>query len=639
MADYILILLRIRSNIPVIMMGETGCGKTSLIRKLSELINNGSSEKMKILNIHAGVNDKDIIEFIEKKVKNEAEELEIRENIIKEEKKKKGLDYTPKKIWVFLDEINTCKSMGLISELMCKHTYQGKSLPSNIVFIAACNPYRQGKENTMANAGLDINQAKKEMKNLNEKEIEKLKKTKNNSLVYTVNPLPHSLLNFVFDFGTLEEEDEKRYIESIISQPIHKIFNENKGNLGENDLKKIQKFAKDMIVCAQNYIRSKNDVSSVSLREIRRFNIFYEFFYGYLKNKKEIKYDMLENRKMEGADNFYKNLDEFSLQIYSIILSIFVCYYLRISDIQTRDDLKKQLNEIYNNLDDKYKGKDFLDIPKEEEKYVVNNIELEKGIAKNRALLDNVFSLFVAINNKVPIFIVGKPGCSKSLSVQLINKAMKGSSSKNPLFKSLPKIILNSYQGSMGSTSEGVLKVFKLARNKYSKLKEEDKKENISLIFFDEMGLAEHSPNNPLKVIHSELEYDLNEGDQKVAFVGISNWVLDASKMNRGMFLSIPDPSEDDNKETALTIGQSYDNHLATLYKDFYEDLGETYFSYKKFLKNNHNLDGKDEFHGNRDFYFLVKIAANKILDTKIGEIDKHILENIAIESVERNFG
>ena len=52
------------------------------------------------------------------------------------------------------------------------------------------------------------------------------------------------------------------------------------------------------------------------------------------------------------------------------------------------------------------------------------------------------------------------------------------------------------------------------------------------MIFFDEMGLAEYSPNNPLKVIHSELEYDLNEGDNKVAFVGISNWRLDASKMN-----------------------------------------------------------------------------------------------------------
>ena len=62
-----LILLRIRAKIPVIMMGETGCGKTSLIRKLSEFINNGNKSKMKILNIHAGTNDKDIIRFLEKK--------------------------------------------------------------------------------------------------------------------------------------------------------------------------------------------------------------------------------------------------------------------------------------------------------------------------------------------------------------------------------------------------------------------------------------------------------------------------------------------------------------------------------------------------------------------------------------------
>ena len=54
------------------------------------------------------------------------------------------------------------------------------------------------------------------------------------------------------------------------------------------------------------------------------------------------------------------------------------------------------------------------------------------------------------------------------------------------------------------------------------------------------MELAEHSPNNPLKVIHSELEYDQNENDKQVAFVGISNWNLDAAKMNRGIAISIP---------------------------------------------------------------------------------------------------
>lgn len=62
----ILILFGIRENIPTIMMGETGCGKTSLIRKLSELINNGQSN-MKILNIHAGIKDEEIFDFLKLK--------------------------------------------------------------------------------------------------------------------------------------------------------------------------------------------------------------------------------------------------------------------------------------------------------------------------------------------------------------------------------------------------------------------------------------------------------------------------------------------------------------------------------------------------------------------------------------------
>ena len=41
-----------------------------------------------------------------------------------------------------MDEINTCNSTGLICEMMTKHSCQGKPLPKNIFFIAACNPYR-----------------------------------------------------------------------------------------------------------------------------------------------------------------------------------------------------------------------------------------------------------------------------------------------------------------------------------------------------------------------------------------------------------------------------------------------------------------------------------------------------------------
>jgi hypothetical protein len=40
----------------------------------------------------------------------------------------------------------------------------------------------------------------------------------------------------------------------------------------------------------------------------------------------------------------------------------------------------------------------------------------------NGALLENVFVLMVCILNRIPVFLVGKPGSSKSLSMKLIYK-------------------------------------------------------------------------------------------------------------------------------------------------------------------------------------------------------------------------
>ena len=172
----IFILMRIRSNIPVIMMGETGCGKTALIRKLSELMNEGETDKMKILNIHAGTNDKEIINFIKEKVIPASIELTQKDIKLKVENFYQNKIYFERKIWVFLDEINTCKSMGLISELMCKNSYQGNQLPTNIIFIGACNPYRKAGVTKEEIVGLDVNLAYREKNNLNDQEKENIKK-------------------------------------------------------------------------------------------------------------------------------------------------------------------------------------------------------------------------------------------------------------------------------------------------------------------------------------------------------------------------------------------------------------------------------------------------------------------------------
>ena len=644
----ILILLRIRENIPVIMMGETGCGKTSLIRKLSELINNGKS-KMKILNIHAGITDQEICDFLNHKEKKadksiieEAQALEKEEEENKKVYEKDDLKYFEKKLWIFLDEINTCNSMGLICEMMTKHSYQGNPLPKSIVFIAACNPYRMVVKDEEPN-GL------------------KIKGAKERKLVYTVNPLPHSLLNFVFNFGNLTKKDEESYIRNMVVSPIESFYwrdiekkniNENKIQENKNEenqelkglefylkkedfdqCKELQEIASNSIIEAQEYVRKKNDVSSVSLREIRRFSIFYNFFVEYLRKKKNIFLNKNENENFEGVDAFYKSLKDYDIYKYSINLSVYTCYYLRLTKKEFRKELAEKMNKFF-----KF---NFEDMPKKEQIYISNNIEIKKGIAKNRALLENLFTLFVCVNSKVPLFIVGKPGCSKSLSVQLLFKSMKGEISDKELFKTLPKLIINSYQGSLGSTSKGVLNIFKKARTILENEKDENLSKIISMIYFDEMGLAEHSPNNPLKVIHSELEYDLNEGKKKISFVGISNWRLDASKMNRGLYLSIPQPDLEDLKVTAKTIAESYSKDLAQNNEELFEALAVTYYKYKKELAKNYTK--KEDFHGSRDFYHLIKSSMRALLkkaeDEKEMEIDEHIKETIGIDSLERNFG
>ena len=132
--------------------------------------------------------------------------------------------------------------------------------------MASCNPYR-------------ISEKKNEDINV----LYKIKKTKN--LVYTVNPLPISLLNFVFNFEALKEKDEYNYIESMISVVVNKIFEKNK-NLNNNCKIKLISIETDCVSICQKFMKTNNDISIVSLREVNRFNIFLEFFLEYIIKRK-----------------------------------------------------------------------------------------------------------------------------------------------------------------------------------------------------------------------------------------------------------------------------------------------------------------------------------------------------------------
>ena len=61
------------------------------------------------------------------------------------------------------------------------------------------------------------------------------------------------------------------------------------------------------------------------------------------------------------------------------------------------------------------------------------------------------------IINKI-LFICGKT--SKSLSIMILYKTMKGNNSEQNLFKKLPKLSMNGYQGSLSNPSVEIKKIF-----------------------------------------------------------------------------------------------------------------------------------------------------------------------------------
>ena len=567
----ILIMLRINSHIPVIVMGETGCGKTSLIRYLATV----SDVEFEVLSIHAGTEEALILKT-------------IRDN------NEKAFLCPNRERWLFLDEINTSEHIGVICDAICGRACHGKILASNLIVMGACNPYKLRTESAISTAGLKG----------------KIQTDELSKLVYRVLPLPERLIDYVWDFGTLSDKDEALYIRRMIDGVFP----------GEIVMLRL---LQDLLSASQQFVRKLESVSyCVSLRDVQRCIILIKWF--------------LETLPMKGAVH--------DVEITSVILALAVCYHSRFSSNKHRMTYRKELHKVFiengrEYLDDNYIKRIIID----QQNDVLERMDLPTGIAKNTALKENVFVILVCLLNKIPIFLVGKPGCSKSLSIQVIRNNLRGKDSKDTFFKSLPQLYCVSFQGSQSSTSDGIIKVFEKAiKYQESNLAEEV----LSVVILDEIGLAEVSKFNPLKVLHSLLEPD-GRPQPDVAVVGVSNWALDASKMNRGIHISRPDMDEEELFQTGVSISHSFIDSKKQKRQNTFSMSSKSVLGEKaevvlkdiamSYLKYVNKLTFKN-FHGLRDYYSLVKYISRSLVDEGFA-LDDDEKENMVFSGLQRNFG
>ena len=67
-------------------------------------------------------------------------------------------------------------------------------------------------------------------------------------------------------------------------------------------------------------------------------------------------------------------------------------------------------------------------------------MKLGPNIAKNAALRENVFMMSICIELRIPLFLVGKPGSSKSLAKSIVADSMLGRSSEKTLMKEFNQV-------------------------------------------------------------------------------------------------------------------------------------------------------------------------------------------------------
>ncbi|KAL9656856.1 hypothetical protein ABK040_004390 [Willaertia magna] len=263
----------------------------------------------------------------------------------------------------------------------------------------------------------------------------------------------------------------------------------------------------------------------VSIRDITRANKLYWFL---MDN------DILYTEDSTSDDHKH---------IVCLFMAVALAYYFRL-----KTDRRRKFEEKVDDLI----GKQFPQYLSYKFRKVVNE-QLDKfyakaqrqsfipgGIAKTQAFSENLFCNIVAIQSVTPLLIVGPPGTSKTLSYSVASQKKKG------LFKNMKSVHTQHYQCNELSTAYEIELLFKSQVTMKRKFEQSGMFNEICSCFLDEAGLPD-SKKNALKVIHYYLDHP------EISSVIISNSQLDAAKTNRAIQLTQSDTSFQDLK--ALCIG------------------------------------------------------------------------------------
>ncbi|KAJ1633542.1 hypothetical protein T492DRAFT_904083, partial [Pavlovales sp. CCMP2436] len=434
--------VRAACGLPVVLSGECGCGKTMLIRFLAEWL----GAHLLVLNVHGGTTIEDIESIFA-----QAADLLAKDDA-EEDEHAKGC-----RVMVFLDELNASSHVTLLAEAVSARSLFGRPIPHGVQLLAAINPYRKRPLAMRAeSAGLVFN--------LHTAGAAAAGAGGAGEGGAVVDPMAD--LQFVFDFGSLGKDEEAIYVKSIVGTELARLVRRT----GDPDVSSansvreaIQLSNTDaqcvaaVLIAAQRHVRTvEADASAVSLRDVQRCCSLIGWFTAKLVPRASEAAQ--KARAVAEAAGTARPVSQLAVAT-SLALAFAYVYRLPRRDMRNgfweamraalvlrsrgADNTRAWLTCGFARLTQRGS---FERVLEQTQRKLTGYLVLDEDVALNEALAENCFVGLVCVLNKLPLFLVGKPGSSKTLAVQVLAANLQGKQSPSPFFKNFPSVHLFSYQ-------------------------------------------------------------------------------------------------------------------------------------------------------------------------------------------------
>ncbi|KAH3763811.1 AAA+ ATPase [Pelomyxa schiedti] len=471
------------------------------------------------------------------------------------------------KVVCFIDKCTSTTSLlGIVKEVLCDSRLDGEPLPKNLFFVATLS----NNQPSIPPPAVNNTRCQVELVASVQNQIDFVGiASKFGTKSFAVRPPPLSMEKMTVNFGKLTKQQAESFTWVLILSHL-----KDNPHFDRNCAKQLT----SLVLFGQDFINSaKIHRVTASIRDIARAVDLYLYF---LQHKQ-----------------FMFNLPHPSASNYSTHVHW-----------QAMDSLLKFIISNFNNAPeylimwDDYFNKGVLNS-------LCNNTHLPPGIAKTVAFMENLFCTVVCLDAKIPLLIVGPPGCSKTLIFKVAVDNMKGQTS--------PK--------GEQSTFIEIKSVFKYAIHRQKTLPVDS--QELCAVLFDEVRLP-NEEKYPLEISNIHL-------DHKISCLLLSRSILDEAITNRTLMLLESEPPLTDLQTLAEGCIFGSDTSIAWGTR---EVLGALCTAYQAEVSKIYGSPYPARFFHLRDFVYFLRFLGKHCSGNRAGDAF-HISHDVVLSGLRRNFG